>query len=257
MTSPTSPSERTPALYHAAGDRALRGADAAIAAGGGILAIWIVQIGASGAHVPVAAGMALAFAAAIAIVAWVSRRRGATLGIRRARPRYWLAAALIGLSSWYARLALVKWLEVEDDTEALDALISHMNLWLALGFVAILPAIAEELIFRGVIARALAPRSLAGAIVLSSLAFAAYHVLPIQMIAVFPLGLMLALLALRAGSVAPAMLAHALNNACVIAMTRPQLAGVAHAIDAHAGAALAVSSAGTLAGIALAARAAA
>jgi len=248
MTSPRPSEPRTPALYHAAP----HGAGAAWLAGAAVAAIWLVQIvlGALGAPPDLAVGAS--FVAAIAVTIGGARRLGVALGVRRAAARFWVAGALVGGASWYLRIRLVIWLEVPGDTKALDVLVADSSLVAALGAVAILPAIAEELVFRGIVARALARRSFALAVVGSAALFALYHVLPIQMIAVFPFGLALAYIALRADSIGPAILAHALNNAAVIAISRGAAPRLSQALDDHSGAALAAAAGLVLAGLALA-----
>lgn len=75
------------------------------------------------------------------------------------------------------------------------------------------PAICEEILFRGYIQtrlnRAIGP---AAGITLASLAFALFHMDIIHVIAVFPLGVFLGIVAWRSGSLVPAMLGHFVNN---------------------------------------------
>ena len=75
------------------------------------------------------------------------------------------------------------------------------------------PAICEELLFRGYVqtrmARSFGP--LFG-ILMASFLFAAFHLDPVHVIAVFPLGLFLGLVSWRSGSIFPAMMGHFVNN---------------------------------------------
>lgn len=81
---------------------------------------------------------------------------------------------------------------------------------LAVGFV---PAICEELFFRGLIQRSfegeLAPRT---AIWITALLFAVIHMQPVLLIPLTGLGLLLGYLAWRSGSILPAILLHLLFN---------------------------------------------
>jgi uncharacterized protein len=86
--------------------------------------------------------------------------------------------------------------------------------------VSILPAIAEEWLFRGYIQSRLLKRwHPAWAILLSSLLFAGFHMDPVHVVAVIPLGLWLGLITYYSGSLIPAMIAHAYNNALSIIAT--------------------------------------
>lgn len=79
--------------------------------------------------------------------------------------------------------------------------------------VAIVPGIAEEFLFRGYLQSRLLMRwRPATAICVSAAIFAIAHIDPVHVIAVFPLGIWLGLVAWRAGSVWPAVLCHVANN---------------------------------------------
>lgn len=85
---------------------------------------------------------------------------------------------------------------------------------LLLGAFAAVPAICEELLFRGFLQAGLvrllgsAPKGIAA----SSLVFAAFHLDPWRFPGILILGLFLGFLVHRSGSLIPAILAHALNN---------------------------------------------
>jgi hypothetical protein len=79
---------------------------------------------------------------------------------------------------------------------------------------AILAPVCEEAAFRGHLLTLLRARlPPAGAIGLTALAFAALHLDPVRFVAVFELGVLYGWLAWRAGSLWPAVAAHATNNA--------------------------------------------
>lgn len=82
--------------------------------------------------------------------------------------------------------------------------------------VAFLPAVTEEILFRGVLLKGLKGFSTAGAVLLCGGLFSLYHMNPAQTVYQFCCGVAFALLALRAGSVLPTMLAHFLNNTLIV-----------------------------------------
>ena len=90
-----------------------------------------------------------------------------------------------------------------------------------IGVLAVVPAVAEELAFRGVVLGALLRRMQApGALVLQALLFALLHGSLFRLLPTFALGLLLGLLTLRTRSLWPAMLAHALNNGILVVLDR-------------------------------------
>lgn len=241
MTSPIPSEPRTPELYHAPIAAALW------ITVGGILMIYVVQL-ALGPLLGIA-GVGIAFVATIAAMLLAARAGGFSLGLVRPRARFVLAGVLIGISCWYLELELVvriqQWLP--GDTKPLEQAVARTPLAVALIVLALLPAIGEELVFRGVLARALGGRHrLALGVIGSAFAFALYHLNPIQMAGVFPLGLALGFLALRSGSIVPGMIAHLLNNAIVLVLQHitviddhPELTLIAAAVLFAGGLALA------------------
>ena len=86
--------------------------------------------------------------------------------------------------------------------------------------VALLPAIFEEIIFRGIVLDGAYAYGTAGAVLLCGGLFALYHQNPVQTIYQFLWGAAFALMAIRAGSVFPTMLAHFINNAAIIILQK-------------------------------------
>ncbi|MCL2751707.1 MAG: CPBP family intramembrane metalloprotease [Firmicutes bacterium] len=82
--------------------------------------------------------------------------------------------------------------------------------------VAVLPAIFEELVFRGAVFHALKERGGAFAVVVSAAAFALFHGNPDQTVYQFLLGLMLGYAVLRTGSVYAGMIMHFCSNLLAI-----------------------------------------
>ena len=192
------------------------------------LALFVLAYAATfviGALVPAgSAGLAaqqlvgLALPAALAV-----RARGlplaAGLGLRRPRPAALIGATLVGLTFWWPNLWLV---EKIAGAPALRAAESELSWATApaltqLAVVVLLPALCEELLVRGAIARALGPAlGAAGAIAVSSLLFAALHMPPVRMLAAGTFGIVLAAAALRTDSVVPCVWMHLVHNLTVV-----------------------------------------
>ena len=220
MTSPSEP--RTPRLYHVATVRA-----AAILAGLGIATIYAIQI----ILVQVGAPLLAASIAGDVITGggllWVARRRAIDLGLRWPAGRFVVAGVLVGVSAWMVALQIVVWLQPPGNESQLGDVVEHGALWPLVAGLAVLPAFTEELVFRGVLARGLASGwHTAIAVLVSGVVFAAYHLVPGQMLGVLPLGLALGLLAIRSRSVVPGMIAHQFNNTIALVQSRVELPAV-------------------------------
>lgn len=103
-------------------------------------------------------------------------------------------------------------------TEILDN-VGHLHWTVALACVAVAPGICEELLCRGTVLsflrRSLGPVM---AVLASSLLFALMHGSPWRFLPQFAVGIVLAMLTLRSGSIIPAMLLHAGYNAALWAV---------------------------------------
>ena len=86
--------------------------------------------------------------------------------------------------------------------------------------VGLLPAIFEEVFFRGVLLGGLRSYKTYAMVLLSGALFALYHQNPAQTLYQFCCGCAFALVAIRSGSVLPTVLAHFLNNATIILLTK-------------------------------------
>lgn len=84
--------------------------------------------------------------------------------------------------------------------------------------VSALPAVFEELIFRGAMLRGLAPLGKWPAVLISVTAFTLMHMSPSQTIHQFLMGIVYALVVWETGSVVAGMIMHFLNNALVITL---------------------------------------
>ena len=63
--------------------------------------------------------------------------------------------------------------------------------------------------------------------------FSIYHGKPVQMLPTFTLGLVLGVLALRAGSILPSVIAHFLNNAMAIVVQRQESEPLSRGLAEH------------------------
>lgn len=86
--------------------------------------------------------------------------------------------------------------------------------------VAVLPAVLEEMIFRGILFGGLKSCGRAGAVLVCGALFALYHQSPAQTVYQFLCGAAFALMMLRAGSILPTVLSHFLNNALIIVLDK-------------------------------------
>ena len=136
-------------------------------------------------------------------------------------------AVLIGLSAWLVVGLLAEWIlpapkeVVESLRRAVAPTDGGRGTLLTLLLMALTPAICEEALFRGPILRGLRTRlSPAGAAILTGLLFGIYHLDPWRLLPTAILGVALSGIALASDSIIPAMVAHFVNNACLILLAR-------------------------------------
>lgn len=254
MTSPIEP--RTASLYHASRASAVEpwAAGAIVMAAMATYLAIPLLVPAELALIGAQAALALV---PIAVVGAVHPARPlAALGLRGTRPRFLAAAAAVGATAWYVNIRLVALLPLpERQTRVLAELVDRPSLARSLAMFALVPALCEEILFRGVLARALGRRmSIAGAAALSAAVFAAYHFSVVQALPTLVLGFALGLIAIRADSVVPTIIAHAINNVLAIAMTRGELPAIAGWLGQNPTLALAGCAAVTALGLAVALR---
>jgi membrane protease YdiL (CAAX protease family) len=162
---------------------------------------------------------------------WLRLRRvpRAAIGVAPGRPpRVATVGALVaGAGAFYVVAATVEpWVErvwplPPEVRAAMDRLVIPAEgarpLVVDLAALALLPALAEELLFRGVLYGALRPRlGTAGAIVATAVAFAVYHGSIYHLVPAALGGLMLGVVRAASGALAPAVAFHFANNAGVI-----------------------------------------
>ncbi|MBQ8295643.1 MAG: CPBP family intramembrane metalloprotease [Clostridia bacterium] len=89
--------------------------------------------------------------------------------------------------------------------------------------IGVLPAVFEETMFRGLLLNGLHSFGTVGAVLICGGLFSLYHQNPAQTIYQFCCGAAYALLAIRAGSIFPTVLAHFCNNAFILVLTKFQV----------------------------------
>lgn len=158
------------------------------------------------------------------------------LPFRRPAPRH-VAAAVCGtiglnhLLSMYAAWQERIWPQPEPLRALFESLLSYRGpldfVWL-LASVAIVPAICEEVLFRGFVQSGLVRQSEKAwsGVAATAVIFALFHLDPWRFVMVALLGLFLGWLRQASGSLWPAILAHALNNTLSIALVATGTAGV-------------------------------
>ncbi|MFM7152057.1 MAG: ABC transporter permease subunit/CPBP intramembrane protease [Gemmataceae bacterium] len=147
---------------------------------------------------------------------------------------FWFAGGLLGISLWpfiHEIVLISRQMGIATLPDSLRTRISELiGQWRTLSpmvivaAMALIPAIAEEFFFRGYLLNALRGQNNreSRAALVSSALFSLFHLLVSDSMAVerllpsFLLGMILARLALRSGSIFPGILLHALHNSCVV-----------------------------------------
>lgn len=131
---------------------------------------------------------------------------------------WFAAAAVTPLVGWISSVVVGSFMEESENLQMMSEVFrshgrSGFLIPLAL-LIGVTPAICEELLFRGYVQTRLnVSFGPVIGIVASSLLFAVFHLDPVHVVAVLPLGLFLGCVAWRSGSLLPAMLGHFVNNA--------------------------------------------
>ena len=103
----------------------------------------------------------------------------------------------------------------------LDDMLVNQPVYLLVLVVALMPAIGEELLFRGFVMGTLKKRCRpVVAIVVTTLIFAAYHMSLIKMFTIGIVGLGLTLVTYKTGSIAASMCVHFMNNLLSVLITK-------------------------------------
>ena len=146
---------------------------------------------------------------------------------RGGRAKYYVLALLLQFGLLFSLSELntlfLGWLSslgYESPASALPPL-TGWNLLPAILIIALLPALFEETLFRGILVGRMHASGWGtiATVCISGALFALYHGSPAQTIYQFFCGASFALLALRAGSVLPTAVAHLCNNAVILILT--------------------------------------
>ena len=152
---------------------------------------------------------------------WDNRSVKQALSAQKCKPKYFiwgilLQIGLLALSQ--LNTVFLSFLE-KFGYEVADITLPNME---GLGFigvlivVAIMPAICEEILFRGFLLNGLKCFSKVGTVLLCGALFSLFHQNPAQTAYQFCCGAAFALIALRANSILPTVLSHFLNNATIL-----------------------------------------
>ncbi len=173
----------------------------------------------------------LVYIAVIAIFMKVYGERPAQFGYRRTHWKYFLIALpltfglLFGLNyvnGWFVQLLGLMGYTDPAATGSFEESVAQLPSLAGGGFigvllvVAVLPAVLEETLFRGIILDGIKDVGTVAACLLGGLLFCVFHQNPSQTVYQFLCGCVFTLLALRADSLLPAILCHFLNNAVIV-----------------------------------------
>ena len=145
-----------------------------------------------------------------------------TFALKRPRAAVWPATLVLVAGAWLLGIELASlqnWISPfpEDFLKRFAEFFNALNtlpLTAGLLLVAVLPGVCEELLCRGFILQSLRGRFGTGAaVLLTALAFGLLHLDPFRLAPTVFLGLLFGLIVVWTGSIYPAMLAHACNNA--------------------------------------------
>jgi sodium transport system permease protein len=163
------------------------------------------------------------FVGSLVYALWTRRHAPTLLGVRRPAAQAVLAAALMGLGGWMVANLISQWVfpPSKEYVEAFRKLLitETRSLGMNLLLFAVTPAVCEELFFRGIIMRGLLTRMTpAGAIGMSAAMFSVFHVDIYRLLPTALLGVMLGLIAYRAGTWLASALAHFINNGILLVL---------------------------------------
>jgi ABC-2 type transport system permease protein/sodium transport system permease protein len=165
----------------------------------------------------------------LATAAYMKVRIRPAFGLALPRPAADAAAVCFGFSTWILAQGWFAfqstWMEIPQELEqalqSMEGMLGGMNPLVALFFLALVPAVCEELFFRGFVLNGLrGPLGKWAAVLIVAVAFGVHHHLVFRLIATSALGLLLGLLVVQFRSLWPAMLAHAMHNGISLLASR-------------------------------------
>lgn len=154
-----------------------------------------------------------------------------TFALRRPPARAWLAALLIGCSSWAVAHEVFRLQShILPPSEALTRVFSELEaqlhaapFWTVLVLLALVPAVCEELLFRGFLLSGVGTSLRKGsAILLVSVIFGVFHFFIERLPVTMMMGLALGYLCWQSRSVLPAIVAHAMHNGALPLISRSE-----------------------------------
>jgi sodium transport system permease protein len=157
-----------------------------------------------------------------------------TLRLRMPPVRAWLAALLLGVSSWVLAQDFVAWQHrflppSEAMTKAMQQIEAHVNaiaLPAVVLLLAVIPAICEEALFRGFLLSGFSTALKKWPAILASAGvFATFHFMVDRIPLTFLLGTLLAYICWQSRSLLPGILFHVLHNGLMLAI--PRFPGIA------------------------------
>jgi ABC-2 type transport system permease protein/sodium transport system permease protein len=161
----------------------------------------------------------------VGILAFFKVDLATALSLGLCRPRYFVAAVLIGVASWVPahelfvlqNLVLPVPKAILESDQTIREAFANYSIFLPLLLIALAPAICEEMFFRGFLSGGL--KSSAGkwvTILVAASIFAVFHFLPAKFAVTAGLGVVLGYICWNSRSVWPAILAHLLHNASAV-----------------------------------------
>ena len=171
-----------------------------------------------------------------AITKWIHASGAEVFALHKFHMATLIGAALLGCTMWtiaYQVLifskAPLQWMEILNNTklkELAERLTSETPFLIRIVTLALIPAVCEELFFRGFLINTLQKntRSWLRPMLISTFVFAAFHVIvdPSMTLARFPatflLGLVLCGIRLSSGSIFPGIVMHALSNGLLLSL---------------------------------------
>lgn len=130
-----------------------------------------------------------------------------------------LAAAVIGSYAAGAVDNLLGFFRIYTVLPSYSLGLTPASVAVSLVQLVLVPAVIEEVVFRGVVLQSLRPAGNSFALIVSSLTFALLHGNPVQMPYAFLLGLVIGYFVLVTGSVVTGILAHLCNNLLTVALS--------------------------------------
>jgi len=154
-----------------------------------------------------------------------------SLGLTKPPTTSWLPSLIFAVGGWLLAVELASLQNLVfpfpssllEQFEGLFAQFNALPPGHALLYIAVLPAVCEELLCRGYMLRAWLPRlGKARAVLAVSVVFGILHLDPYRLLPTAFLGVVLAILAVESKSILPAMFGHALCNALTFFVQRQQ-----------------------------------